>query len=77
MTDFLDRVVSAQKMYGRRIGLSRAWNGPFPYVLISKASAAEVSDPIGKDARNKFEAKIKSVRKELKNVQHESSKLRR
>ncbi|KAL1376380.1 hypothetical protein pipiens_016923, partial [Culex pipiens pipiens] len=39
--DFLDRVVSAQKMYGRRIGLSRAWNGPFPYVLISKASAAE------------------------------------
>ncbi|KAL1379720.1 hypothetical protein pipiens_014701 [Culex pipiens pipiens] len=28
-------------MYGRRIGLSRAWNGPFPYVLISKASAAE------------------------------------
>ncbi|XP_021695812.1 cytochrome P450 4c3 [Aedes aegypti] len=39
--EFLDRVISAQKMYGRRIGMSRAWNGPIPYVMISKASAVE------------------------------------
>ncbi|XP_029710556.1 cytochrome P450 4c3-like [Aedes albopictus] len=39
--EFLDRIVSAQKMYGRRIGMSRAWNGPIPYVMISKASAVE------------------------------------
>ncbi|XP_055612681.1 cytochrome P450 4c3-like [Uranotaenia lowii] len=39
--DFLDRVVAAQKMYGRHIGMSRAWNGPNPYVMISKASAVE------------------------------------
>ncbi|XP_058443126.1 cytochrome P450 4c3-like [Malaya genurostris] len=39
--EFLDRVVAAQKLYGRRIGLSRVWNGPIPYVLISKASAIE------------------------------------
>ncbi|XP_053699321.1 cytochrome P450 4c3-like [Sabethes cyaneus] len=39
--EFLDRVVASQKLYGRRIGLSRVWNGPIPYVMISKASAVE------------------------------------
>uniref|UniRef100_A0A182TCP8 Cytochrome P450 n=1 Tax=Anopheles maculatus TaxID=74869 RepID=A0A182TCP8_9DIPT len=41
--ELFDRIIASRKMFGRRQGISRVWNGPIPYVLISKASAVEVS----------------------------------
>ncbi|XP_062538855.1 cytochrome P450 4c3-like [Armigeres subalbatus] len=40
--EIFNRIISIRKLYGRQQGFSRAWNGPMPYVMISKASAVEV-----------------------------------
>ncbi|XP_055525089.1 cytochrome P450 4c3-like [Wyeomyia smithii] len=39
--EIFNRIISIRKLYGRQQGFSRAWNGPMPYVVISKASAVE------------------------------------
>ncbi|XP_058443129.1 cytochrome P450 4c3-like [Malaya genurostris] len=39
--EIFNRILSIRKLYGRHQGFSRAWNGPMPYVMISKASAVE------------------------------------
>ncbi|EAT40232.1 AAEL008017-PA [Aedes aegypti] len=39
--EIFNRIISIRKLYGRQQGFSRAWNGPIPYVMISKASAVE------------------------------------
>ncbi|XP_058822817.1 cytochrome P450 4c3-like [Topomyia yanbarensis] len=39
--EIFNRIISIRKLYGRHQGFSRAWNGPMPYVMISKASAVE------------------------------------
>uniref|UniRef100_A0A182NQA6 Cytochrome P450 n=1 Tax=Anopheles dirus TaxID=7168 RepID=A0A182NQA6_9DIPT len=39
--EIFNRIIAIRKLYGRIQGFSRAWNGPLPYVMISKASAVE------------------------------------
>ncbi|XP_035776557.1 cytochrome P450 4c3-like [Anopheles albimanus] len=39
--EIFNRIIAIRKLYGRNQGFSRAWNGPLPYVMISKASAVE------------------------------------
>ncbi|XP_058064481.1 cytochrome P450 4c3-like, partial [Anopheles bellator] len=39
--EIFNRIIAIRKLYGRTQGFSRAWNGPLPYVMISKASAVE------------------------------------
>ncbi|XP_055612679.1 cytochrome P450 4c3-like [Uranotaenia lowii] len=39
--EIFNRIIAIRKLYGRNQGFSRAWNGPMPYVMISKASAVE------------------------------------
>ncbi|EDS28996.1 cytochrome P450 [Culex quinquefasciatus] len=39
--EIFNRIISIRKLYGRQQGFSRAWNGPMPYVMISKAAAVE------------------------------------
>ncbi|XP_062538857.1 cytochrome P450 4c3, partial [Armigeres subalbatus] len=41
LPEIFNRIISIRKLYGRQQGFSRAWNGPMPYVMISKASAVE------------------------------------
>ena len=37
------RITGIRKLFGRRQGISKAWIGTTPYVLVSKPSAVEVS----------------------------------
>ncbi|XP_062545704.1 cytochrome P450 4c3-like [Armigeres subalbatus] len=39
--DMFNRMLTARKIYGRKQGMCRIWNGRMPYVLISKAEAVE------------------------------------
>ncbi|ETN65675.1 cytochrome P450 [Anopheles darlingi] len=41
LLEIFNRIIAIRKLYGRNQGFSRAWNGPLPYVMISKASAVE------------------------------------
>uniref|UniRef100_A0A182Q0H2 Cytochrome P450 n=1 Tax=Anopheles farauti TaxID=69004 RepID=A0A182Q0H2_9DIPT len=55
--ELFDRIIASRKMFGRRQGISRVWNGPIPYVLISKASAVEpiLSNPKLVEKSNDYE----------------------
>uniref|UniRef100_A0A182IW62 Uncharacterized protein n=1 Tax=Anopheles atroparvus TaxID=41427 RepID=A0A182IW62_ANOAO len=55
--ELFDRIIASRKMFGRRHGISRVWNGPIPYVLISKASAVEpiLSNPKLVEKSNDYE----------------------
>ncbi|XP_049540884.1 cytochrome P450 4c3-like [Anopheles darlingi] len=55
--ELFDRIIASRKLYGRRQGISRVWNGPIPYVLISKASAVEpiLSNPKLVEKSNDYE----------------------
>ncbi|XP_052867168.1 cytochrome P450 4c3-like [Anopheles cruzii] len=55
--ELFDRIIASRKMYGRRQGISRVWNGPIPYVLISKACAVEpiLSNPKLVEKSNDYE----------------------
>ena len=37
------RITGIRKLFGRRQGISKAWIGTTPYVLVSKPSTVEVS----------------------------------
>lgn len=37
------RITGIRKLFGRRQGISKAWIGTTPYVLVSKPEAVEVS----------------------------------
>nr|XP_019552168.2 cytochrome P450 4c3-like [Aedes albopictus] len=39
--DMFNRLTTARKLYGRKQGICRIWNGQVPYVLISKAEPVE------------------------------------
>ncbi|XP_058811489.1 cytochrome P450 4c3-like [Topomyia yanbarensis] len=39
--EMFNRLIAARKMYGRKPGLNRIWNGSVPYVIVSKAAAVE------------------------------------
>ncbi|XP_053678889.1 cytochrome P450 4c3-like [Anopheles nili] len=39
--ELFNRIIASRKLYGRRQGITRIWNGLTPYVLISKAQAVE------------------------------------
>ncbi|XP_055525078.1 cytochrome P450 4c3-like [Wyeomyia smithii] len=39
--EMFNRLIAARKMYGRKQGLSRFWNGSAPYVIVSKAAVVE------------------------------------
>ncbi|EAU77317.2 AGAP000192-PA [Anopheles gambiae str. PEST] len=55
--ELFDRIIASRKMFGRRQGISRVWNGPIPYVLISKAAAVEpiLSNPKLVEKSNDYE----------------------
>ncbi|XP_041763907.1 cytochrome P450 4c3-like [Anopheles merus] len=39
--ELFNRIIASRKLYGRRQGITRIWNGMTPYVLISQAQAVE------------------------------------
>uniref|UniRef100_A0A182MJS7 Cytochrome P450 n=1 Tax=Anopheles culicifacies TaxID=139723 RepID=A0A182MJS7_9DIPT len=39
--ELFNRIIASRKLYGRRQGITRIWNGLTPYVLISQAQAVE------------------------------------
>ncbi|XP_039433166.1 cytochrome P450 4c3-like [Culex pipiens pallens] len=39
--DMFNRLIAARCLYGRQQGMTRVWNGPVPYVLVSRAAVVE------------------------------------
>ncbi|XP_053682550.1 cytochrome P450 4c3-like [Sabethes cyaneus] len=39
--EMFNRLIAVRKLYGRKQGLSRIWNGSVPYVIVSKAAVVE------------------------------------
>ncbi|XP_058443127.1 cytochrome P450 4c3-like [Malaya genurostris] len=39
--EMFNRLIAARKLYGRKQGLNRIWNGSVPYIIVSKATVVE------------------------------------